>query len=213
MKASDKATLFILTASLAVLPWYVVGPWMFLVYYLPKAPGFRAPVTVAAMHLLYLLPLAAFRCFGLFYPLKEGVSYLDGEDFSPWWAGHQIQSVFIGIPQLEVALKLVPGLFSLWLRAWGSKVGSSVYWTPRVEIVDRSLMDIGDRVIFGHKIECFAHTIKPKNGQLILYVRRIAIGSDVFLGAGTRIGPGVRIEAGVNVPILTDLFMNKKVSA
>jgi hypothetical protein len=102
----------------------------------------------------------------------------------------------------------VPGLFSLWLRAWGSTVGRAVYWTPGLEIADRSLLRIGDRVVFGHRVGLYAHLVAPKHGRLVLYVKRITIGSDVFVGAGTRMGPGVRIDDGVTVPVLSDLYPN-----
>lgn len=160
---------------------------------------------------LYLLPPLAYRLHERLRPLEQGVSFLDGEGYSSWWGGHQIQSLYCAAPVLEALLRLVPGLYSFWLRLWGSSVGKGVYWTPRVEIADRGLMEIGDGVIFGHKVECFAHVIKPKNGRLILYARRIIIGPGSFLGAGSRLGPGVVVEDGSVVPILTDLFPNRRV--
>lgn len=160
---------------------------------------------------VYLLPLASYRALSWAFPSQEGLFRLEAKQFNPWWAGHQIQSLFIGLP-LEVPLRLIPGVYSFWLRAWGSSVGSGVYWTPRVEILDRGLMDIGAGVIFGHRVMCFAHVLKPKNGRLILYVRRVRIGADVFIGAGSRLAPGVSIPDGANVPILTDLYPNQEFS-
>ncbi len=161
---------------------------------------------------VYGLPLLTFRLLGRAAPLRPGISYLDDPSYSPWWGGHQAQMLYIAFPQLESLLQLVPGLFSLWLRLWGSRVGRGVYWTPRVEIADRSLMLIGDRVVFGHKVQCFGHVVKRKNGRLLLYVAPIALGHDVFIGAGSRIGPGVFVENGVSVPITSDLFPNQRVS-
>jgi hypothetical protein len=160
---------------------------------------------------VYGFPLCAFRLHNLLFPVREGVSQIDGKRYSPWWGGHQIQAIYVALPQLEAVLRLIPGAFSLWLRMWGSKVGAAVYWTPRVDIVDRNLLDIGDRVIFGDKVECFGHVIKPKQGRLLLYVKRIHIGHRVFIGAGSRIGPGVHIADGVYVPVLSDLFPNQNV--
>ena len=160
---------------------------------------------------VYGFPLCAFRFLNLLSPVKEGFSQIDEKQFSPWWGGHQIQAIYIAIPQLEAALRLIPGAFSFWLRMWGSKVGAAVYWTPRVDIVDRNLLDIGDRVIFGDKVECFGHVIKPKQGRLLLYVKRVHIGHHVFIGAGNRLGPGVRIADGAYVPVLSVLFPNQNV--
>ena len=153
--------------------------------------------------------MCAFRLHHLWFPVREGFSQIDGKGYSPWWGGHQIQAIYLAIPQLEAALRLIPGAFSLWLRMWGSKVGAAVYWTPRVDIVDRNLLDIGDRVIFGDKVECFGHVFKPKQGRLLLYVKRVHIGRHVFIGAGSRLGPGVRIADGANVPVLSVLFPNQ----
>ena len=66
-------------------------------------------------------------------------------------------------------------------------------------------------MVFGDKVECWGHVIKPKDGQLSLYVKRIHIGYGVFIGAGSRIGPGVSIADGASVPILAVLFPNQKV--
>ena len=160
---------------------------------------------------VYGLPLCVFRLLHVLFPITEGFSHLDERRYSPWWGSHQTQAIYIAIPQLEAVLRLIPGAFSGWLRLWGSRVGASVYWTPRVEIVDRNLLDIGDRVIFGDKVECWAHVIKPKDGRLSLYVKRVQIGHNVFLGAGSRIGPGASIADGASVPILAILFPNQKV--
>ena len=168
----------------------------------------RNPLWLAALvFAIYGLPLVAFRVINAFAPLRETRSYLDGPRYSPWWGSHQLQRIFIALPQLESLLQLMPGAFSLWLRLWGSRIGRRVHWTPRVEIADRSMLDVGDDVVFAHKVECYAHAIKPsRRGRLVLYVRRIRIGSRVFVGAGARIGPGARICDGVFVPILTDVY-------
>ena len=72
-------------------------------------------------------------------------------------------------------------------------------------------MIIGDEVIFGQKVECYCHIIKPKAEVLRLYTKPITIGNRVFLGAGTRIGPGVKIDDGTFVPLLSDLLVNQQV--
>jgi len=166
------------------------------------------PVLIAVPIIVYMLPLAAFRIANRIRPLREGLSYLDAPAYSAWWGSHHLQRIFIAIPQLESILILIPGAFSLWLRLWGSRIGRRVHWTPRVEVVDRSFLVVGDDVVVGHKAEFFAHAIKPSHGRLILYVRPIHIGARAFLGAGVRVGPGVRIEEDAFVPTLTDLYVN-----
>lgn len=176
----------------------------------------RSPSLLTAVGLVvavYGLPLCAFRLLGWRHPLREGVSFLDEPRFSPWWGGHQVQAVLIAFPQLESVLQLVPGAFSAWLRLWGSQVGRAVYWTPRVEVADRSLLAIGDGVIVGHKVEMYAHAVRVRRGRPLLHVRRIVIGDGAFLGAGTRIGPGVHVADGARVPALSDLYPHRRVTA
>jgi hypothetical protein len=152
---------------------------------------------------IYALPVVVFRLVDAVRPLREGRRY------SPWWGSHNLQRLFIAVPQLESLLQLIPGAFSVWLRLWGSRIGRRVYWTPRVEIADRSLLEVGDDVVVGHKFECYAHAIKPsRNGRLILYVKKVRIGRNAFLGAGVRMGPGARVEEGAFVPTLTDVYIH-----
>ena len=159
---------------------------------------------------LYGFPILIYRIHSRFYPVKEGISYLYGKEYSPWWGSHQIQVVYIAFPALETLLRLIPGAFSLWLRLWGAKVGKGVYWTPELEIADRGLIDIGDRVVFGHAIRIYSHAIKPKNQDLMLYVKKVKIGNNVFLGGGTRFAPGVVVEDGTYIPVTTDLYPNRR---
>ena len=80
-----------------------------------------------------------------------------------------------------------------------------------MEIADRGLLEIGDRVVFGHAIGIYSHVIKPKKQDLMLYVKKVQIGSNVFLGAGSYLGPGVVVEEGTFVPVNSRLYPNKVV--
>ena len=164
----------------------------------------------AILFAVYLLPVLCSRALLFIYPLVTGLSNLSERRFSPWWASHQIQLFYGAIPVLEAILRLVPGLYSSWLRLWGSRIGTNVYWTPRMEVHDRTLLDIGDGVIFGHKVELYGHTIMPKRSRLLLYTGPIRIGAGAFIGAGSRLAPGVVVAANAVVPILSDLYMNER---
>lgn len=160
---------------------------------------------------IYLLPVLCYRLHNALWPVEPGGSYLIGKSYSPWWGGHQLQLIYLAAPWLEGLLRLVPGLYSAWLRLWGSTVGRSVYWTPQVEIGDRGLMIIGDQVIFGHRAVAFAHVIKPRRDNLLLLVKPITIGSGAFIGAGAVLGPGVEVEPGAFVEAGAHLHPNAKV--
>jgi hypothetical protein len=172
----------------------------------PQVVGLLPLLTV-----LYLLPVTVYRLHEARWPLAEGASRIDAPEYSPWWGGHQCQVMYSAFPGLEAALRLVPGLYSAWLRLWGSRVGRGVYWTPLVEITDRAVLDIGDGVVFGHRVACYGHLIKRREAGLVLYLRRIRIGDGVLLGASSRLGPGARIEAGVALPIVTDVGIGQRV--
>lgn len=143
---------------------------------------------------IYLVPLICFRILNLLFPMQEGISDILQKGLNSWWAGHQIQLLFITIPAFEGILKMVPGLYSFWLRRWGSKVGRNVYWTPGVINYDRNLLNIGDNVIFGEKAITVSHVITPKNGQALLMVKTITIEKGAFVGAASVIGPGATLK-------------------
>ncbi len=172
-------------------------------------PGVFSVTTL--LFCLYAFPLLVYRIHDYFYPLKEGISYLQGKEYSPWWGSHQIQGIYFAFPFLEAGLRLIPGTFSLWLRLWGSQVGKGVYWTPRLEISDRSLVEIGDNVVFGYGCGVLCHAVKPKKDNLMLYVKKVKIGSNAFIGAGSYLAPGVNVGDGVFVPVDSHLYPNKQI--
>lgn len=158
---------------------------------------------------LYGVPIIVYRIHNFFYPIEPGVTYLLNKKYSPWWGSHQIQIIYIAFPILERILRLIPGFFSTWLRLWGAKIGRNIYWTPKLEIADRGLIEIGDNVVFGYGVQLYSHVIKPKNNNLMLYTKKITIGNNVFIGAGCRFGPGVKIKDETFIPVTTDIYPNK----
>jgi hypothetical protein len=181
----------------SLFPLGLVAGAIACVVWLAAAPSVL-PVC-ALLALLYVLPVVAFRLHQLVAPLRAGGSRLDGKTYVPWWGGHQIQLIYIAVPQLEAILRMVPGLYSLWLRAWGSRIGRRVHWTPQIEVTDRSLLDVGDGVIFGHRAVLFGHVIRHGKQHLLLYVRKVTIGEGAFVGAGSAISPGAVIRPGVRL--------------
>lgn len=183
-----------LSRVLALFPALVMTLAAGCLGWLLWSPGLVPAAALLAS--LYVFPLVAFHIHDRIHPLRDGISNLVGGDYSPWWGTHQIQLIYIAFPALEIALRLVPGLFSAWLRLWGSKIGRGVYWTPHLELGDRSMLEIGDGVVWGHRVGISGHIIKPRRGNLMLLCRRVRIGSGVFIGAGALIGPGAHIEDG-----------------
>lgn len=158
---------------------------------------------------VYLIPPISLRILQRWAPIKPGVALLDGRKFSPWLAAHHIQAFYDALPFLESMLRVLPGFYSLWLRLWGSRVGYGVEWPVRLDILDRQMMDIGNRVVFAREVELSAHVRRKTEGGSRVLVRDVRIGSYAFLGAGARVGPGAAIPANAQVPALTVVDANE----
>jgi hypothetical protein len=158
---------------------------------------------------IYLVPPLLHRLHDRVWPLREGAYPLVGPTYVPWWGSHQLQLVFVAFPALEALLRVL-GLYSPWLRLWGSRVGRGVYWTPKAEVVDRGLLDLGDRVVVGHLVGFYSHMIKPVDGNLLLIVKRVRVGDGALIGAGSNLGPGAEVAAGAFVPVKTDVMPGKR---
>jgi acetyltransferase-like isoleucine patch superfamily enzyme len=96
---------------------------------------------------------------------------------------------------------VIPGFYSLWLRMWGARIGYGVEWPVRMDILDRNLLEVGNRVVFAREVEIASHVRKKtEGGASRVLVRPVRVGGYCFIGAGTRIGPGATIPANANVP-------------
>lgn len=177
---------FLLLLILSCLSWLIIKPSIFSFLVL--------------LFCLYGFPLLIYRIHQYFYPIQEGISYLKGEEYNPWWGSQQIQLIYNAFPFLETIIHFVPGLFSFWLRLWGAKVGNNIYWIPNVRILDRGLIEIGDNVILAYNTRISSHIIKPKKNDLLLYVKTVKIGNNVFVSGDVVIAPGVVIEDGAFIP-------------
>ncbi|MHC5743567.1 MAG: acyltransferase [Nostoc sp.] len=199
----------VLSKILSFFPAFILLLTGAAIVYLAYSPNIFS--ILAVLLSIYGLPVLVYRLHEWVYPVREGINYLQNKEYNPWWGSHQIQVIYIAIPALEAVLRLIPGVFSCWLRLWGAKVGRDVYWTPGLEIADRSLLEIGDRVVIGHGVGIYSHIIKPRKQNLMLYVKKVKIGSNVFVGAGSNLAPGVVIGDGSYLPAATKLYPNQKV--
>ena len=173
----------LLVIGSASLVWVPLGIW-------PARIGL-------ALAALYWLPPVLARVILLAAPIVPGRIDLGSGAFFRWWAVFQLQVVFCRFPALEEALRLIPGVYSLWLRLWGSRIGGLTYWSPGVVITDRSFLQIGDGVVFGAGVRLNAHVLTgEKAGPRYLLLAPIKIGDHSIVGgyslltAGTEVAPG-----------------------
>lgn len=170
-------------------------------------------IAIALIYFIYGFPLTVFVIHKQFYPEIQGRYILnDAKKYCPWWGVHQMQVIYDYLPIFERILRIIPGAYSIWLRLWGSRVGRSVYWTPSIEIADRSLMRVGNAVVFGHRAFCSSHVISKKTERMVLLVKQIEIEDGVFLGTHCKLGPGAKIAMNSLVKAGTHLYPNAIIS-
>jgi hypothetical protein len=164
------------------------------------------PFAMLTPVLLFLVPPLAVRIAIAWRPLATGRIEPGSSAFLLWWHTAQWQAVFNRFPFLEEALRMVPALYSAWLRLWGARVGSLVYWSPGVAVLDRSLLRIGDRVVFGMGVRVNPHALAPgRAGRLELLLAPIDIGRDALVGGYSLLLPGCRVSDGAITPPLRSL--------
>jgi acetyltransferase-like isoleucine patch superfamily enzyme len=117
--------------------------------------------------------------------------------FVAWWACFQCQVLFLRFPVLEEIMRLLPGVYSLWLRLWGSKIGKLTYWAPGTVILDRGFLDIGDDVVFGAGVRLNPHVME-KTPQAVLLLAPIQIGSGALVGGYSLLTAGTVIAENEN---------------
>lgn len=128
-----------------------------------------------------------------------------------WLISHYLQSFYAHFSFFERVLKLFPGVYSAWLRLWGSRIGNGVVWTPGCEIVDRGYMNIGHRVLIGNNSYLSAHIIKKINRQFLLYVKPVTIHCDSMISYANVIGPGATIAKGVQLQAASHIYPNQTI--
>jgi acetyltransferase-like isoleucine patch superfamily enzyme len=158
---------------------------------------------------IYLLAPMSLRIVLRWAPIKPGVVAISDRTFCAWLASHHIQAFYDALPYLESLLRVIPGFYSMWLRMWGSRIGYGVEWPVRMDVLDRDMVDIGNRVVFAREVELSAHVRQKLDGGLRVLVRPLRVGSYAFIGAGTRMGPGAVAPANANVPAMTVVDVNE----
>ena len=148
-----------------------------------------------------LVPPIVVRLILAIRPLPATDIEVGSTPFLIWWFTSQWQVVFNRLPWIEEMIRLVPGLYATWMRLWGAKVGKLVYWTPGLHILDRPLVNVGDRVVFGAGVKIAPHIImRNREGRQVLIAATVRIGDDVLVGAYSILLAGSWIASGEASP-------------
>lgn len=152
----------------------------------------------ASLFVLFLLPPLIARILHLIFPIPGGTHRVGSGAFLIWWASAQCQMLFCRLPFLEECLRLVPGLYSCWLRLWGAKIGRLTFWSPGLRILDRGLLRIGHDVVFGAGVRLNAHVIArdEETGELLLHLAEIEIGDGAHIGGYSLLTAGSIVDGG-----------------
>ena len=148
----------------------------------------------SVLGMLYLLPPLACRAVKMALKPEEGRVAVGSRSFFAWWLMLQTQVVFVRLPFLEEVIRFVPGLYSAWLRAWGSRIGRLTYWAAGLTILDRAYLDIGDDVVFGAGVRLNPHVLQSEADGTWLYLGTIRIGSKASIGGYALLSAGCEIE-------------------
>ncbi len=150
----------------------------------------------AVAGVIYLLPPLAAKLVRLMIAIPEGRIAMGTKEFFGWWALFQLQTLFCRLPALEELLRLVPGVYSGWLRLWGARIGRLSYWAPGTLILDRSFLQIGDEVVFGAGVRVSPHVlIKDVRGELEVLLGTVKIGDHAILGGYSLLTAGTEIAS------------------
>ncbi|MCP4413740.1 MAG: hypothetical protein GY808_14365 [Gammaproteobacteria bacterium] len=149
---------------------------------------------LVAISTLYLLPPLLARFILMIFPFDSTHIHTNSSCFLAWWALANLQTIFVRFGFLEEFLRLIPGVYSAWLRLWGARIGKLTYWAPGTIILDRSFLNIGNNVIFGAGVRLNSHVIsedEKEGGQLLL--SDIVIGDHCLIGGYSLLTAGTQI--------------------
>jgi len=145
---------------------------------------------------LYLAPPLLARLILFAANIPEGRFPVGAKPFFGWWILFQLQVIFCRLPALEEMLRLIPGLYSQWLRLWGARIGRFTYWSPGTLITDRSFLCIGDDVVFGAGVRLNPHVLtRGKALRVELLLAAVKVGDRAVVGGYSLLAAGTEISA------------------
>lgn len=164
---------------LGAFAWAVLPPWTAV---------WR---TAAVVFWILLVPPILSRAIGG-HRLPLGETAVPSPVFFRWWSTWQLQMLFNRLPWIDELLRFVPGLYSLWLRLWGARIGRLTLWSPGARISDRPLLRLGDDVVIGLDVRLFGHFGGlDEGGRAMLTLGTVTIGDRTSVGGCALLGPGV----------------------
>jgi hypothetical protein len=144
---------------------------------------------------LYLVPPLACRMTLLVCGRPQGRGLTqETRAYKVWWFTHQWQVVFNRLPWMEELLRLVPGLYALWIRLWGGRVSPWAYWGPGSIVADRHLVIVEAGAVIGAGAGLTGHIATlAKDGSFTVDVAAPRVGRGAIMGTRSGLGPSAEL--------------------
>jgi hypothetical protein len=204
-----KVLIKILERSMWFYPLFHITSIIVMIMFFFKTPNLIN--FLCLVFLIYFLSPLLYRIISLIIPIHMGKIKLGPKQPpSGWMIAHRLQMTYHIFPFLEGILNSLPGLYTNWLRLWGSKIGRMVYWAPDVRLYDRTHLTIGDHCFIGGSLlSCHIGT-PTLEGDTVLFFAPITIGNRVFISTQCNLGPGSNIKDGEYIKILTQILGDQR---
>ena len=187
---------FSLSMNLVPVAWLALGGW--LVWSLAQA---GSAWLLGALGWIYLVPPLLGRVLLAIFGRPIGTFTQDQRGYRVWWVMTQLQIPYSRLPFLEELLRLVPGLYPLWIALWGGSVSPFAYVAPGVVITDRYLVRVERRVVLGFRSTLAGHmVVRGPDGRWQLVTAPPVVEEQALLGGDTGLGPGARVRSGEMLP-------------
>jgi len=150
---------------------------------------------------IYLLPPLLGRLVNTIGGEPEGTFAMPSRGYLQWWMLMQLQMIFNRLSFLEELLRLVPGLYPLWIWLWGGHLSPLSFVAPKVTITDRHLVSVGRGALLGIDTSLVSHIAqRDEDGRWQVVVAKVVVEPEAITGGGTVLGPGARLLSGHMLP-------------
>lgn len=150
---------------------------------------------------LFLAPPLACRLLLLVFGRPQGRFAQATSGYRVWWTATQLQMPFNRLPWLEDALRLVPGLYPLWIGLWGGNFSARSFAAPGSVIADRWLLEVGPGAVLGIQSTLVSHmALRDERGRWIVAIAAPVVEAHAIVGGQAAMGPGSRLRTGALLP-------------
>lgn len=184
--------------ALNALPCLLVGAGLALAFSAFDSTAGRFAMFAAW---IYLLPPLAARVLIAVFGLPTGRLTQDMRAYKVWFVLTQLQMLFNRVALLEELLRLVPGLFALWIRLWGGRISHMAFIGPGVVITDRHLVCVERGAMLGLHSGLAGHmVVRDAVGRFVVVVAEPKVGAEAILGGFAGLGPGASLQSCATLP-------------